>query len=371
MVRFLLALCVVVTHSPGSTIFGFTMMNGITAVQCFYVISGFLITMILNERPEYQSLGNFYLSRYLRLWPVYILVAGLTLFFFQQPTFFSQLPALVNWPTYVWVLFSNLTILFQDWFVFLKFNNGSLSFTPAFEALTGPQPYWFELIPQAWTLGIELTFYAIAPFVCRRWWGAVGLLLFGLCVRLVVGMYIPTNGAWLYRFAPSEMMMFGAGAVAYFVGTIVCPRLPRTTVALGSIAILCFIYLSFCDDSALNPMFEGLSGGGTSYKLKLVNYPVLLLLACTVPALFYVTRNIRLDRMLGEMSYPIYISHIFVFSLINTYLPASWQKGNALYVLSVIIVSCGMVIFITAPIDRYRRHLSSPAPLVLGTKVPA
>jgi hypothetical protein len=61
-VRFLLALCVVVTHSPGSALLGFPLLNGITAVQCFYVISGFLITMVLNERPEYQNPRNFYLA---------------------------------------------------------------------------------------------------------------------------------------------------------------------------------------------------------------------------------------------------------------------------------------------------------------------
>ena len=69
IVRFLLALCVVVTHAPGGTIFGVRLLSGIVAVQAFYVISGFLITMILNERKQYRYIGNFYLSRYLRLWP--------------------------------------------------------------------------------------------------------------------------------------------------------------------------------------------------------------------------------------------------------------------------------------------------------------
>jgi peptidoglycan/LPS O-acetylase OafA/YrhL len=67
IVRFLLALCVVVTHAPGGTILGVRLLSGIVAVQAFYVISGFLITMILNERKQYGLIGNFCLSRYLRL----------------------------------------------------------------------------------------------------------------------------------------------------------------------------------------------------------------------------------------------------------------------------------------------------------------
>ena len=57
--RFLLALCVVATHSPGSGILGHELLSGITAVQAFYVISGFLITMVLNERQQYRSAPSF------------------------------------------------------------------------------------------------------------------------------------------------------------------------------------------------------------------------------------------------------------------------------------------------------------------------
>jgi len=116
-VRFLLALCVVVTHSPGSAILGFSLLNGITAVQCFYVISGFLITMVLNQRAEYQNLRNFYLSRYLRLWPTYAVVALLSLIFFNRTAMFGALPALLDWPGLAFVAFSNLTLFFQDWFL--------------------------------------------------------------------------------------------------------------------------------------------------------------------------------------------------------------------------------------------------------------
>jgi peptidoglycan/LPS O-acetylase OafA/YrhL len=356
-VRFLLALCVAVAHSPGSAIFGITMMNGVIAVQCFYVISGFLITMILNERPEYQRLGSFYLSRYLRLWPVYILIAALTFLFFQWPNFLGRLPRLANWPACAWIVFSNLTMFFQDWFLFLKFCGRSLCFTPAFEHLIEPIPYAFDLVPQAWTLGVELTFYAIAPFVCRRWWGAAGLLVFGICVRILVGMYIPYMTAWSYRFAPSEMTMFGAGSVAYFVGAAVLPKIPRTASVLGGLAIALFVFLSFCEDAALKPMFESLSGGGTSVKLKLMNYPVLFLMACTAPALFNLTKNNPYDRLAGEMSYPIYISHIFVFTVINTYLPGEAQAGNALYVVCVIAISLLLVYFVINPVDRMRKTL--------------
>jgi peptidoglycan/LPS O-acetylase OafA/YrhL len=175
---------------------------------------------------------------------------------------------------------------------------------------------------------------------------------------VIVGALIPNMGAWVYRFAPSEMMMFGAGAVAYFIGAHLCPKIPRTATAIGIVSICCFIYLSFCDDESLKPIFAFFGITGTAYNLKLVNYPILLLMACAAPSLFYLTKQSSPDRLLGEMSYPMYISHIFVLRMIDAYLPPSWQAGNALYVLSVLAVSYGMVIFIITPIDRYRRRLS-------------
>ncbi|MGE9009068.1 acyltransferase family protein [Leptospira interrogans] len=357
-VRFLLALCVVATHSPGGAIFGITMMSGITAVQCFYVISGFLITMILNEREDYKNLGTFYLSRYLRIWPVYILITALTLYFFQWPAITSELPRLTNWSTYAFILLSNLTIFFQDWFVFLKFENGGLAFTPVFHTLHGPQPYWFEIVPQAWTLGVELTFYAIAPFVCRRWWGAVGLLAFGIAVRMILAGHfgISLNSAFLYRFAPAEMMLFGAGAVMYFVGRLICPLVPKLTIALCIFFVLAFSYMSFFKDHT-NQLMDHYFGGSNIQQLLLGNYPILIMMTLAVPSLFYGTRTLRFDRLLGEMSYPMYICHVLIFTLINTYLPAGAQLGNALYVVLVLATSLALVLLLILPIDNVRRSL--------------
>ena len=73
VVRFLLALSVAVAHATvlenAGLLFGVRFMSAVSAVQAFYVISGFLITMVLNERAAYSNVVKFYLSRYLRLWP--------------------------------------------------------------------------------------------------------------------------------------------------------------------------------------------------------------------------------------------------------------------------------------------------------------
>ena len=69
-VRTLLAVAVVFAHS-----YGFIFVGGRLAVQLFYVISGFLISYILVEARTYCTVSNFYINRFLRLFPIYWCVA--------------------------------------------------------------------------------------------------------------------------------------------------------------------------------------------------------------------------------------------------------------------------------------------------------
>src|SRR5262249_9588919 len=43
--------------------------------------------------------------------------------FFNWGRMFGQLPSLLDWPDLAFVAFSNLTLFFQDWFLFVRFDN--------------------------------------------------------------------------------------------------------------------------------------------------------------------------------------------------------------------------------------------------------
>jgi peptidoglycan/LPS O-acetylase OafA/YrhL len=311
------------------------------------VISGFLITFVLNERREYRNLGNFYASRYLRLWPPYILVALASLILLRWDLTFTRLPASASFASMVFIDFSNLTLLFQDWIMFLRFDQGRLAFTQAFGLEQPPIPVQFLMVPQCWTLGVELTFYAIAPFVCRSWRRVALLLAFGLTVRLALGRMGLTGDPWLYRFAPAEMMLFAAGGLSYFAGRTVLPRFPVATKIAGLACVAAFVALTF--------------GGGWVYPWLSVNstivltYPTVLAFAAIAAApLFYATRQWWLDRILGEMSYPIYIVHTLVSNSIHRYAP-EWMTDTT-YLFTVLGLSAAMVYGVILPLDRFRRR---------------
>ena len=76
--RTLLALSVVLDHLGGG--YADHLVGGRLAVQLFYVISGFLISYVLTATDNYQgATGKFYANRFLRLFPIYLAVAALTL----------------------------------------------------------------------------------------------------------------------------------------------------------------------------------------------------------------------------------------------------------------------------------------------------
>jgi peptidoglycan/LPS O-acetylase OafA/YrhL len=358
-VRFLLALCVVVTHSKGGSIVGLTLFSGLSAVQCFYVISGFLIAMVLNERADYARLRNFYLSRYLRLWPAYIVVALASLAL-TRSDWLSQLSQNADWPGMVFLAFSNLTLLFQDWTLFLRFDAGHLIPTAAFGIWPDAQVNSFLLVPQCWSIGVELTFYLIAPFVCRKVSTLVALLTFGIVTRLIVAaMHPPALDPWVYRFAPAEMTLFAAGGLAYFAGRSVYVSRPHLAKVACRWSIALFVTLTFGSE-IVTPWVTKF--GAMSQPLLLVNWPFLLLMIVCVAPLFFGARSNRLDAALGELSYPMYLCHMLVGTLIATWLPERWQAGNALYVVVVILVAIALDILIVKPVDAFRRRLGARAP---------
>ena len=81
LIRTLLAISVVLAHS--SPIFGIKLVGGQVAVQAFYMISGFYMTLVLNEKyvGANKAYKLFITNRLLRLWPVYwtVLVVSIKL----------------------------------------------------------------------------------------------------------------------------------------------------------------------------------------------------------------------------------------------------------------------------------------------------
>jgi peptidoglycan/LPS O-acetylase OafA/YrhL len=350
--RFLLALCVVVAHWPGSKLFGHTLMSGITAVQGFYIVSGFLITLVLNTRPEYRNIGSFYLSRYLRLWPAYAVVCVLVLL--MKSDVLARGLAQLQWPAALFVIASNATIFLQDLFPFLAISSeGSIYPTPDFYAAPGPQLSGLLLVPQAWSLGVELSFYAIAPLFCRSPWRLLCLFGVGLIARLALGFWSPEIDPWSYRFAPAEMALFAIGGLGYFAGRWLERAAPTASVRIaGHLCLLALIVL------IVAPAKGQLHFTQLTF---LRNQTVLILIAASCPLLLIVSRGRKWDSLIGELSYPIYLSHVMIYGALEAFAP-SFTRNGLVYIGATLIFSFALYWLVVRPVDRYRRRFGARVP---------
>lgn len=313
--RLLLALAVVLLHLRLRDV----ATGGVLSVQLFYMISGFLITHVLVQNPAYRHYRTFQTARWLRLYPMYAVVAVAMLVVVQVlppdfPERWSALPLAAQ----VLMVVTNLAILGQDWVMFLTASGDGLRFTADFWH-TSPQLHHFLLVPPAWSLGIELSFYLIAPWLVLRWQRAAAVAAASLALRLVILKLGPGwSDPWTYRFFPTELALFLLGSLSWHLvrpwwyGVNEAARgrplvLWATVVLWG--ACLAFGALPLAS-WAKGPMLIGLA---------------FLLL----PATFVFSGSRRWDREVGELSYPLYICHTLVIHMLAAWLPADWVRGGA------------------------------------------
>src|SRR5450631_1342770 len=349
-IRVLLALCVICAHTGSHALVG-----GEAALQCFYVISGFLISYILRNTTAYGNVYNFYLNRFLRIYPMYWLVAFLTLMAYllaftlgidQKIQNFLLLPVSAQ----LTLITTNIFLFGQDAIMFMGLKGHPLAFCLDFRAST-PQLWTFLLVPQAWSLGVELTFYLFAPFILGNrtiLYSCLALSLIARAAAMVSGFGL--SDPWSYRFFPFEVLLFLLGALAH---QILLPRVERLCGAvprLENFAVvgLILIIVAF-------PMV------GASFLLK--KGLLLLVFVLMLPFLFVFQKRNRWDRTFGELSYPIYICHWLMIlvikygtKLIHVEAPQGLPSTLSVIVLSALF-SVGLNTVVARPVESLRKAI--------------
>lgn len=344
LLRLLLAALVIFVHA--GPLPGFPTMGGSLAVQTFYMISGFYMALILNEKYVSQphAYRLFLTNRILRLLPIYYVVLSLTLLMAISMSLTLGHPELESFKalhdnydrmtpaTLVLLAFTNLTLIGQDWLSFLTIDPelGTLRFAADFSRAP-VNLNSFLLIQPAWTISLELTFYIVAPLIVRRRsWVLVCIMLLSLIIRWAFRHYTQLNSmAWSYRFFPFELLYFLTGALAYKVyGQLKTRCLPGwlCPFALG----LTLVY-TCCFGLIHQELTQvGLSGGLSSALYRLTIF-------LSLPFVFLYTSHNRLDGKIGELSYPLYIVHFLVSEVLS-----AWHVGGAYINLYTLVVSLGV-----------------------------
>jgi len=263
----------------------FLNLNGGRPVVLFFVVSGFLISYVLDRKYRAGSdLGAFYRARFLRIYPLWWALCAVA--------FLTNLAIVATRP--VSDSLFTFGLVGADWAIALK---------------SYPEPYpvmFLDPLGVGWSLAPEVAFYLLAPFILRSWRLAAILFVFTAVVRFCIVRMFPWGPEWhslAYYFFPTLLPFFLLGHFARVVGD----RLQLGGVACASllaIAIACLKFLG--GDNFDNPWF----------------YVAILFFAAALPSLFHLTKDHRLGNAAGELTYPLYLIHTLVMVTVLSVLPS-------------------------------------------------
>jgi peptidoglycan/LPS O-acetylase OafA/YrhL len=354
-IRFLLAIAILCFHTtPLSKNY---LSIGEVALETFFIMSGFYMALVLEEK--YTRKRDFYLARFLRIYPTYLIILALTVIacvahgsgeiapgrtwpIAAYDTWRSQWTSL-SATTLGTLFLTNLLLVGQDVVMFLSIDSGGLAWTSNFAA--EPLPAWkFLFNPPAWSISLELVFYLIAPFIVRRHTGFLVSLMIGalLLKRALATGFGLAHDPWSYRFLPSEFPLFILGIFGYRFYATNRDRLSTSRFLRGcGAALLCGWVAWIVLYNETNHTYRG-----TAF---------LLYSALSIPFVFSLVKRSRVDQFLGDLSYPIYLSHYPIMLVV-----IQWWDNAGMYVVPLTVAfSVVFQSLVARKIEGYRHRVTN------------
>ncbi|WP_161564115.1 acyltransferase family protein [Cupriavidus lacunae] len=311
---------------------------GRIGVDIFFVISGFVMVVIAGDRPRGMSVAcNFMRDRIIRIAPVYWVLTGLmTLALAAAPSVFN-------------------TARF-DWVITLA----SCLFIPTLDRAAG---ITYPILYVGWTLSYEMLFYLVfsAMLLLRREVRIPGLILiFGTAV--IAGLAMRQQGFLAFLTDPITMeFVFGC-----IIGQIY-QKAPPVSKRAG------LVVLSLGGALAAASIRENID---LQWRALAWGLPAALIVdGAALMERSGSTHWPKLLRVLGDSSYSLYLTHIFVLPLIGRVLTkldsARIVYGDMIWIGVIsIAVLFGHIFYLKfeAPVTRYLRRKSLP---IEARKTPA
>ena len=168
------------------------------------------------------------------------------------------------------------------------------------------------------------------------------LIFISLTLRFLLILFDFKGDPWTYRFFPSELALFLLGSLSYYIFSDLNIKISKVKIYLIYTLIVIFTF---------SYSFISLPGRSIVY---------FFLVASTLWFIFQLTKNSKIDRFIGELSYPVYCSHLFInsyiFNKINFFNNSDISfLTSFLKIFIVIIISAIIYSLIQIPVDRYRK----------------
>ena len=310
--RLLLAVLVAVSHM-GKTLFGLN--PGVVAVISFLLISGFVMTSLIERNyTSTEKIPLFYLDRALRLYPQFLLyfVASCAVIYYLLPG--TPQAAELTFKT----IAQGLAMLPLGFYMF---------------GVGGTQ-----ILPAAWSLGLEVCFYLVIPFLIIFKARGVAFALSVMVFMVACLGYINTD-VYGYRLLPGVLFIFLCGSYLYK------PQGKGLAIALGTALVAALIFAA---------IMAGL------IERRPFNAEVTAGIALDIPAVYLLTRlgYHRIDEFLGNISYGVFLNHFVVMYFLRAFWPVAYDAHIVAAVLILAFVLSGIsYYFVEKPALKLRHAL--------------
>lgn len=320
--RFTLALLVLLSHG-GLYIQGRN--PGVAAVVVFYLISGYVMAALVDRYYlRVASTWRFYADRLMRIYPQYGVYAILTFIWFatvgHTTLFLQHSPSLID-------VINNVLVVPLNFFMY----NHSDRFT---------------LIPPAWSLGAELLFYLLVPWLWRRLQWAIWLGATSFGVQVLSWFGVLHTDTWGYRLLPGVLWVFVLGMLLFKLHAKKRQSAAWVLSLAGALVLLLTLTtLQHFQQLSRPYSFEVLLG--VAVGLPFLNW---LAGAWTSSA-----KLMKADDWLGNLSYGVFLNHFLVMWVMG------WNPGLTSGQLALLAVFSTLLSGITwwlveRPVLRWRRQ---------------
>jgi peptidoglycan/LPS O-acetylase OafA/YrhL len=300
--RFFLAVAVVVVHMGG--VYGYKPLTGRAAVEIFFVLSGYLMALVLTEKYKPTELRSFYVSRLVRLYPSYLFSL---LFALSVGWLIGDASKWVmHWRSHgadlglgqiAFLILSQVLIVGSEIPLFLSATEGQWALR--LDAID-TSVWRFQLVPPAWSLSLEVVFYAMVPFLVKLRTRSLLCITLGILGAKALTLMVSTgdNGPLDYRFLPFEAAAFLGGMTVYRCRAAIVGRV-NAVVALGGLALFL-------------PTFQAVNwvARAAGFSEEIPSVVLVVWAAVALPHLAcHAGMTGRIENQLGQLSLPIYLLH--------------------------------------------------------------
>lgn len=277
---------------------------GAIGVDIFFIISGFVMALTMEKYRERP--GDFLWHRYLRIAPLYYIIAAE----------WALIMLATHKPASAASILSNLTIV-----------------------PLGPE-YVMPVLAAGWTLSFEFILYAIVCAALLFKKGPIFVFV-TLCALASVGLVWEAPVPLLRWFTHPILFEFALGVLAFVLRD---KAIPIWLAVVGCTLLLIQAFLPVPFDPEGQTVVAGVS---METRLLLWGVPTFLAFNAIVR---WMPKGkwVPSAQLIGDSSYSIYLTHVFVVGLLLQVLPRTF--GTILGLIAVILLGIACYLWLERPL---------------------